>query len=263
MITTLGLPFDEHSSYLRGPAEGPAAIRVAFHSSSSNYFTESGIDLHNHSLLKDDGDLDLSESKKIIENISKKVEKIVKISPKILCLGGDHSVTYPVVQAVSSIHTNLNILHIDAHADVYDEFEGNKFSHACPFARIMETKLVKRLVQIGIRTLNDHQRDQIKKFGIETIEMKDWTDQHELKFDGPLYISLDMDAFDPAFAPGVSHHEPGGFTSRQVIALIQNLKEDIVGADIVELNPDRDINEMTAILAAKVYKEILAKMIEP
>ncbi|NJN43174.1 MAG: agmatinase [Flammeovirgaceae bacterium] len=263
MITTIGFPFDDHSSFLRGPAKGPAAIRKAFHSPSSNYFSETGTDLQDHLSLVDVGDLDLSDTQKIIEKISKKVEEIVKKSSKIVCLGGDHSITYPIIKGVSAHYDNLNILHIDAHADVYDDFEGNKFSHACPFARIMESKLAKRLVQVGIRTLNDHQRNQIKKFGIETIEMRDWTDHHKLKFDGPLYISLDMDAFDPAYAPGVSHHEPGGFTTRQVISLIQNLEANIIGADIVELNPDRDVNGITATLAAKMYKEIHAKMINP
>jgi arginase family enzyme len=115
-------------------------------------------------------------------------------------------------------------LHIDAHGDLYDDFEGNKLSHACPFARIMEEKLAKRLLQIGIRTYNAHQREQVKRFNVEAIEMKDWKDGTTLKFNGPVYISLDLDALDPAFVPGVSHYEPGGFSTRQVLSVIQNLK---------------------------------------
>ncbi|NNK87313.1 MAG: agmatinase, partial [Flavobacteriaceae bacterium] len=78
---------------------------------------------------------------------------------------------------------------------------------------------------------------------------------------GPLYISLDLDALDPAFAPGVSHHEPGGLSSREVISIIQNIQVEIIGADIVELNPNRDLNDTTAMLAYKLFKEITAKMI--
>src|SRR5690606_28940578 len=115
-----------------------------------------------------------------------------------------------------------------AHADLYDDFEGNPHSHASPFARIMEHRLAKRLVQVGIRTLNPHQREQAKHFGVEIIEIKDWNDNQTFSFEGPLYISLDMDALDPAFAPGVSHHEPGGFSTRQVLNIIQNLKANIV-----------------------------------
>jgi arginase family enzyme len=162
---------------------------------------------------------------------------------------------------VAASHKNLNILHLDAHADLYDDFEGNPHSHASPFARILEQGLAQRLVQVGIRTLNPHQREQAKRFGVEIIEMKDWKDSHVFSFDGPLYISLDIDALDPTFAPGVSHYEPGGFSTRQVLNIIQNLKANIVGADIVELNPSRDIHNMTAMTAVKFLKELLAKMI--
>ena len=91
--------------------------------------------------------------------------------------------------------------------------------------------------------------------------MKDWKDDTVFKFNGPVYISLDLDALDPAFVPGTSHYEPGGFSTRQVLSVIQNLNANIVGADIVELNPTRDINNVTAMVAAKLFKEILVKMI--
>jgi arginase family enzyme len=125
----------------------------------------------------------------------------------------------------------------------------------------MENQLAKRLVQIGIRTLTPHTREQAKKFSVEVIEMKDWKDSITFNFDGPIYISLDLDALDPAFVPGVSHYEPGGFSTRQVISVIHQLKGNIVGADIVELNPSRDYNDMTAMVAAKLFKEILVKML--
>ena len=121
----------------------------------------------------------------------------------------------------------------------------------------MENGLAKRLVQVGIRTMTKHQREQANRFGVEVIEMKDWTSGFRLKADGPIYISLDIDAIDPAFAPGVSHHEPGGFSSRDVISMLQQLKGNVVGADLVEFNPTRDPSGMTAMLAAKLYKEIL------
>ena len=146
----------------------------------------------------------------------------------------------------------------DKSVDVFNSyFEGNKYSHACPFALIMEEGLAKRLVQVGIRTMNLHQREQANRYGVEVIEMKDWQSSIRFQFDGPVYLSFDMDAIDPAFAPGVSHHEPGGFTSREVISILQNLKANIVGADLVEFNPTRDPSGITAMLAAKLYKEML------
>jgi arginase family enzyme len=155
----------------------------------------------------------------------------------------------------------MNILHIDAHPDLYHDYEGNPNSHASPFARIMEANLAKRLVQVGIRTINPHQRDQIQRFGVEVVEMRDWRSTSLPRFDGPVYLSLDLDALDPAFAPGVSHHEPGGFSAREIITLIQNLEGELVGADIVELNPTRDPLGITAMLAAKLCKEISARML--
>ena len=102
-----------------------------------------------------------------------------------------------------------------AHPDLYEEFEGNRLSHACPFARIMEAGLAKRLVQVGIRTLNRHQREQAEKFGVDMIEMRSLGAFDKLKADGPVYITFDTDVLDPAFAPGVSHREPGGISVRE------------------------------------------------
>jgi agmatinase len=179
----------------------------------------------------------------------------------VLSLGGDHAITYPILRAYGKKHNRLNILHLDAHPDLYDEFEGNRYSHACTFARIMEESSA-RLVQVGIRTMNPHQRLQAERFGVEVIEMREWQPELNVDFEGPLYLSLDMDVLDPAFAPGVSHHEPGGLSTRDVLQLIQSLRVPIVGADIVEFNPKRDPSGITAMAAAKFLKEIAAGMLE-
>jgi len=113
-------------------------------------------------------------------------------------------------------------------------------------------------VQVGIRTMNPHQRQQAERFGVQVIEMRDWTPDYPLALDGPLYLSLDLDALDPAFAPGVSHHEPGGFATQDVLRIIQRLNVPVIGADIVEYNPQRDLFDMTAMVAAKFYKELTA-----
>jgi arginase family enzyme len=125
----------------------------------------------------------------------------------------------------------------------------------------MEEGLVERLVQVGIRTATGHQREQIERFGVEVVEMKDFPDDLRLEFDTPVYISFDIDGLDPAFAPGVSHREPGGLSTRQALNLIQRLKADVVGADIVEFNPRMDPTGVTAMVCAKLLKEIAAKMV--
>jgi arginase family enzyme len=170
-------------------------------------------------------------------------------------------VTYPVLRAVARGHTRLTILHIDAHPDLYDEFEGDRFSHACPFGRIMEEGLASRLVQVGIRTMNDHQRAQADRFGVEVIDMRAWQTGARPSVDGAVYISIDLDGLDPAFAPGVAHRDPGGLTVRDVIGLVQRAGGHVVGADIVEYNPRQDIGGMTATVAAKLVKEVAGRML--
>lgn len=254
-IIIQGIKFDDKSSYQKGPKLAPALIREALNCGSSNMFTENLISIEN-SCIKDKGDFEISD----YFDIEKITSSHINLGAKILTLGGDHSITYPLIKAHSLKYPKIDILHIDAHCDLYDNYEGDKYSHACPFARIMESELAVRLVQVGIRTFNPHQAEQAKKFKVEIHQMKDLDLTKIPKFENPLYISLDMDGFDPAFAPGVSHHEPGGLTSRQVLDLIQNIDTEIIGADIVEYNPNRDFQNMTAFLAAKMMKEILGKM---
>lgn len=256
-ITIQGIQFDEKSSYERGPRLAPPLIREALNSGSMNLFSETEKTVED-SKINDKGDYTISE----YFDIEKITEEHLNANKKVFTLGGDHSITFPIIKAFSKKYPKLDILHIDAHSDLYDSFEGDKYSHACPFARIMENGLAVKLVQVGIRTLNPHQAEQAEKFKVEIHQMKNLDLSKIPTFENPLYISLDMDGFDPAYAPGVSHHEPGGLSSREVISMIQNIKSEIVGADIVEYNPNRDFKNMTAFLAAKMMKEILGKMLE-
>jgi arginase len=116
-------------------------------------------------------------------------------------------------------------------------------------------------VQVGIRTATRHQREQAKRFGVEVVEMSKLPAYEKLKSAGPIYVTFDMDVLDPAFAPGVSHWEPGGMSVREAISHLHAIRGQIVGADIVEYNPVRDRDGMTATVAAKVVKEILGLMI--
>jgi len=255
-IIIQGIPFDEKSSYQKGPKLAPPLIRKALNSDSANMFAENLTSIENLK-IEDKGDFQISN----YFDIEKITKNHLNSDAKIFTLGGDHSITFPIIKAHCKKYSKLDILHIDAHCDLYDTFEGDKYSHACPFARIMENGLAVKLVQVGIRTLNTHQAEQAKKFNVEIHQMQNLNLSAIPKFENPLYISLDMDGFDPAFAPGVSHHEPGGLTSRQVIDLIQSIDTEVIGADIVEYNPNRDFQNMTAYLAAKLMKEILSQMI--
>lgn len=256
----LGIPFDANSSWLRGAAGAPPIIRVAFLSDSSNSWTETGFDLEG--AYCDAGDLKFTFEEPFTA-IEHKVGELLDQGLRPVSLGGDHSITLPIIRAFAKRVPGLTILHFDAHPDLYDELEGNRHSHACPFARIMEEGAAKRLIQVGIRTMNGHQREQAKRFGVEVIEMRSLPALDRMKVDGPIYISFDMDALDPACAPGISHREPGGMTVREAIAHLHAITGKIAGADIVEFNPAQDSTQITAMVAAKLLKEILGKMIAP
>ena len=263
-IALLGVPFDRNSSFRKGPALAPAQIREALFSESTNMWTEKGIDLGTMSGWKAFNDLVLSDldTQTAFATIESAIHDLLKKKARVVALGGDHSITYPIIKAYGREYSNLSILQLDAHPDLYDELNHNRYSHACQFARIMEENLVQRLVQVGVRSITGHQREQAKRFNVEIIEMIEKTRVNELTFTGPVYLSLDMDCLDPAFAPGVSHHEPGGMSTREVIEIIQNLKGNVVGADIVELNPELDPLKITGMVAGKLLKEILGRMLE-
>jgi len=257
-IAMVGLPFDDFSSFLKGPAKAPDEIRKLLNSGAMNWCSESGIDLEKAGVLKDIGNITpISHPNDIVSPIA----EIINKGARVIALGGDHSLSYGTIKGHSKSYPDLTVLHLDAHPDLNDEFDGNKYSHACPFARIMEQGLAVRLVQLGIRTLTPHQREQAEKFAVEIIQMRDWTSSMKLKVDGPILLSFDIDVLDPAFAPGISHHEPGGMSTRDAIDFINNQEMDLVGADIMEYNPNRDINGVTGMLCAKLLKEIAGKML--
>ncbi|WP_299852279.1 agmatinase [uncultured Roseovarius sp.] len=262
-IQLLGLPQDNNVSYLSGPCMAPTRIREALFCDSANLWTETGFDLSDKKLWQDAGDVSLYDKTGLeaFELIHTSITKLVKSGYQVLSLGGDHSVSFPAISAHAENHGRLSILHIDAHPDLYDDMQGNSYSHASPFARLMESGLIDRLVQIGIRTLNGHQREQAARFGVEIHEMCDLSQVGSISFDRPVYLSLDMDALDPAFAPGVSHYEPGGLSTRAVLDVIHNFSGQLIGADVVELNPHRDPGNVTAMVAAKFTKEIMGRIL--
>ncbi|MCP5024850.1 MAG: agmatinase [Actinomycetia bacterium] len=259
----LGLPYDASSSFMRGPALAPEAVRRVLYSGSGNWTTELGVELDPAlGTWTDAGDLELPD-----DPIGAQEAIRTAVRPfrgPVLALGGDHFVTVPLVAELSTRYPDITIVHVDAHPDLYDVLEGDRLSHACPMARIMEASHAGRLVQLGIRCLTAHQHEQVERFGVEIHTAAGW-DGVLPPLSGHIYLSIDVDGLDPAHAPGVSHHEPGGLTTRQVLGLIHQIDEmsdvRVVGADVVEINPRRDIHDMTAALGAKLIKELLGVMV--
>lgn len=259
-ISLLGLPTDVNSSHLRGPATAPAAIRASLNSGSSNMWSENGWDLESDGLLRDRGDAALSETPADLDAIADAAAGLFAEGGAIF-LGGDHFVTWPILEGLRRAGRPApHLVHIDAHPDLYPDFDGNPHSHASPMARIMERGLAASLTQIGVRTINATQKAQIEHYGVAAFTARQYGDAIAALPQGPIYVSIDLDGLDPAYAPGVSHHEPGGLSVREVLDLIDRLSGPVIGADIVELNPVHDINDMTAAVAAKLVKELAGRM---
>lgn len=259
-VSLLGIPHDENSSYLRGAAEAPALIRRELHSDAYSSWSETAFDLTGR--FVDHGDIDFADAGDPWERIENEVGRALDAGHPLISLGGDHAISWPVLRAVHRRHPDLTIVHIDAHPDIYHSYGDNPRSHTSPFARIMEEQLACRLIQIGLRTVNDHHRDQFRRFGVEVVEAARFSEGLRLDLKTSVYISMDLDGLDPAYAPGVSHREPGGLSARQVINLIQGIDQPIVAADIVEYNPSQDVSNMTALVAAKLTKEIAGMMLK-
>ncbi len=258
----IGLPTDINSSFERGAASGPQAIRDALWSDRGNMGCENGMEIGIDFALEDLGDLALTEdtlSDDILIKAAVTASLLADATP--ILLGGDHAVTVPVMASIHKHYGPVTILHFDAHPDLYDNFDENPRSHASPFARIMEAGHATRLIQVGIRTLTRHCREQAERFGVEIISMAEFAPEKIPQLDGPTYISLDLDGIDPSQAPGVSHPEPGGLSVRDVLKVFDRVRGQIIGADIVELNPARDVGGVTAILAAKLVREIASRAV--
>jgi agmatinase len=263
MISLLGVPLDGNSSHLFGAADGPTAIRAALHSGSGNDATEAGVDVV--PLLDDLGDLELSNEAASVadaDRITRAIAVELTRNRQVISVGGDHSITYPILRAVAAVHPTLTVVHVDAHPDLYDDLDGNPLSHASPFARALEAGCIAKLVQLGIRTANPHQRDQAAKWDVTMVGPRELDRFDPTTLEGPIYLTVDLDGLDPAVAPGVSHHEPGGLTVREVLDVIERLPGPLVGADVVELNPARDVVDMTAMVGAKLVKEIAGAMLQ-
>jgi len=262
MISLLGVPLDANSTHLFGPAEGPAALRAALYSDSHNSSSEHSVEVL--APLEDLGDIEVENLRGSVadaDRITAAIDEQLGAGRQVITIGGDHSITYPILRAFRDRFESLTVLHIDAHPDLYDDLDGNPLCHASPFARALEDGCMTRLVQVGIRTATPHQLKQAERWDVTMVSARAAADFDPAILDGPLYLSVDLDGLDPSVAPGVSHHEPGGLTMREVLDLIDALPGPLVGADVVELNPKRDVVDMTAMVGAKLVKEITGAML--
>lgn len=250
-IILLGCPLDATSSFRPGTRFGPESIRRASWTleTYSPYFRGDLEDTRFH----DAGNLelrmgDLPYSLELIENAA---SNVLEKDKKLLVLGGEHLVTYPIMKAVKKRFGDVQVVHFDAHCDLRDEYEGQRLSHATVMKRVMELGIT-RILHVGIRSGT---RQELE--GLLLVDSPASL-AARLQKDLPVYLSFDMDVFDPSLAAGVTTPEPGGLMFKEVMEYLFACRGvNVVGADIVELAPDYDATFVSSVCASKTAREIL------
>lgn len=266
-LAFVGLPCDLASGIRRGSRQGPSRVRLAYDGRVYNAVTETGVDLSG--AVSDLGNWDPEPTWEATRELyAERAAEVVGSGRVLFAAGGDHGVTIPLVEALDALGEPVHVVQLDAHPDLYPEYAGDRWSHACTAARILEMEHVASVTQIGIRTLNHAQAEVARMHPgrLAIVEARDVAggsllgsgDLPELLRPGArVWLTVDLDAFDPAFAPGVAHPVPGGITPRQALAMIQECGWDLAGMDVVECLPERDEGDRTAVLAARLLHEAM------
>jgi agmatinase len=257
-----GVPFDGTSSFRLGSRFAPQEMRAASYNfeTYTSFFDIDLIDIDIH----DAGDLEVAATiDETLEMISVDAEKYFRDGKIPIMLGGEHSLTFPFVNACKNKYPDLGIVVLDAHMDLRQEYMGEKNSHACISRHIID-EVTQKYASVGIRSGNREEYDyarenNIKVFSAEDVfsnGIKTVIDDIQKEIKGPIYLSVDMDAIDPAYAPALGTPEPYGITPRDVRAVIERFAPDIVGFDLVEIAPEYDSGG-TALLGAKLVRDFI------
>ena len=271
-VALLGIPYDGGVSYRPGARFGPRAVREQ---SSLIRPWHPVLKVHPFERLRvaDCGDIDVNPSsiEATYTAITARIDAVVAAGAAPVCVGGDHSVTLGVLRSLAKRHGPLGLVHFDAHPDTWDQYFGSKYFHGTPFRRAIEERLIDpaRMIQIGIRGPLYGPEDFAfhDEHGIEVVRIEAIKEQGTAPVaarlgrlrGAPVYCSFDIDAVDPAFAPGTGTPEVGGLTSYEALALVRALAGlELVGADVVEVSPPYDgPGQVTALLAANLLFELV------
>lgn len=258
-----GVPFDGTSSFRTGSRLAPHEMRAASYNfeTYSSFFDIDLIDVQIH----DAGDLEVASTiDETLEMISHSAEKYIRDEKLPIMLGGEHSLTFPFVNACKNKYPDLGFVVLDAHMDLRQEYRGEKNSHACISRHIIEN-VTQKYASVGIRSGNKEEYDYVNENNIKVFSAEDVfskgiesvIDDIRKEIKGPIYLSVDMDALDPAYAPAIGTPEPYGLTPRDVREVISCLAPKIVGFDLVEIAPEYDSGG-TSILGAKIVRDFIA-----
>ncbi|MFQ6126237.1 MAG: agmatinase [Candidatus Heimdallarchaeota archaeon] len=272
-IALVGVPFDGGTSYRSGTRFGPREIRVQS-ALIRPYNPVLRMNPFEKMRVADFGDIDVNpfSIEDTFQRIQQGIQVIVAAGARPFSIGGDHSISLPILRALAQVHGcgQLGMIHFDSHVDTYDTYFGRKLTHGTPFRRAVEENLLDphKVIQIGIRghLYDETDFDFNKECGITMVPIEEVFERgipfvikkiQELNGE-KFYLSFDIDVVDPAFAPGTGTPQIGGVTSYQALQLIRTLKEiDFVGCDLVEVSPPYDSANITSLLAANLIFEIL------
>jgi len=258
----LPVPYEGTVCYAKGTIDGPAAIIEA--SPQMEWFDEElGAEFHHAGIATYPAVPPADDPAEQMRRVKASAEPIHAAGKFLLALGGEHSITAPLVAAATDVHGPLSVLQIDAHADLRDRFDGTPHSHACVMRRVLE--MTDRICQVGIRSYSAEEWDacpeQVASFITPALMETDpeWIDRAIALLGERVYVTIDIDGFDPSIAPGTGTPEPGGLTWRQVTSLLRRVcaERAVVSADIVEVRPIPG-NHITEFLAARLAYKIIA-----
>lgn len=275
-IAVLGAPFDGGVSFRPGARFGPTAIRQASRHLRPAYHPDLDVAPFRELQVVDAGDIPCNpfDIDSAIGQIHDGASELVRDKHKLVTLGGDHTITLGILRAMAAVHGPIAMIHFDAHLDTWDTYFGADRTHGTFMRRAFEEGLLREdaSMHVGIRgPLYDRSDlDDDKRFGFSTVRASDFDRMGVAEVVGlaaqrvgdmPFYLSIDIDVLDPAFAPGTGTPEMGGFTSRELLNLVRGLpREQMIGADIVEVSPAYDHAEITSLAAATLSYEIMSLM---
>jgi agmatinase len=259
-VVILPVPFDATSTWIKGADRGPEAILEA----SANmelYDIETDSEVYLKGIFTSDPTREKNSPEKLADEVRGMVRRFLDDGKFVVTIGGEHSVTIGAAQAYAEKIPGLSVLQIDAHTDLRQEYEGSRYNHACVMARVRE---MCPIVQVGIRSMDVVEKPFIAKDRI--FYAKDivganpaWIDEVVDKLDYHVYVTIDLDGFDPSIMPATGTPEPGGLSYYDVINLMRKLivKKKLVGFDVVELCPNEN-NRASDFLATKLIYQILS-----
>lgn len=263
-IVILGIPYDGTTSYKPGTRFAPNEVRINSLIGYETYSPRLNKDLEELK-IHDIGDLELSlaDVKIVQDEIEQKVDDILKRDVKTCVIGGEHSITYPIIKSFQKKYKDIKVIQFDAHTDLREEFSGSKYSHASVMRRVSEKVGKNNLYQLGIRSgLKEEFEYANKNTNLYKYNLSDIKKVVEELKDENVYISIDLDVLDPAFFPGTGTPEPDGVSSKELFEAIEELSKlnNIIGFDVVELSPDIDSSKISTAMTIKVMREMLLSL---